>query len=43
MHFLAQKEWFRGKNQVFSGKNGGKKSKISCIFEKKVVPLWAEN
>ena len=43
MHFLAQKEWFRGENRVFSGKNGGKKSKISCIFGKKVVPLWAEN
>ena len=42
MRFLAKKQQFFGENEVFSGENRGKKSKISCIFEKKVVPLWAE-
>ena len=42
MHFLAQKEWFRGENRVFSGKNGGKKSDFACTCQKKEVTLWAE-
>ena len=42
MRFLAKKQQFFGENEVFSGENRGKKSKIACICHFFVVTLHHE-